>query len=79
MPILIFCLSDMLHYLGIQIEYQFFGDVGAVVAEAFHFADDSGHVKADQGTSRMLFYVISNDPGRVMVDLVDQVVFQEDA
>ncbi len=54
MPILIFCFSDMLHYLSIQIENQLFGDIGTMVAEAFHLADHSGHVKADQGTSRML-------------------------
>ena len=79
MSILIFCLPDMLHHLGIQIEDQFFSYICAMVAETFHLADHASHVKTYQGTSRMFLYIVGNDLCRVMVDLVDQVIFDENA
>jgi len=79
MPILIFCFSDMLHYFSIQIEDQLFSDIRTMVAEAFHLTDHTCHIKSDQGASRMFLDIVGNDLGRVMVDLVDQVVFEENA
>ena len=77
MPILIFCFSDMLHYFSIQIEDQLFGDIRTMVAETFHLTDHTCHIKSDQGASRMFLDVVGNDPSGVMVNLVDQVVFEE--
>ena len=48
-----------------------------MVAETFHLTDHTCHIKSDQGASRMFLDVVGNDPGGVMVNLVDQVVFEE--
>ena len=77
--LLFFRFADVLHHLRIQVEDQFFCNVGAMVAEAFHLADDARHVKAGKCAARMRFDLLGDQRSRIVIDLIDDVVFQENA
>ena len=74
-----FRFADVLHHLRIQVEDQFFCNIGAMVTEAFHLADDACHVKAGKCTTRMCFDILGDQRSRIVIDLVDDIVFQENA
>ena len=77
--LLFFRFADVLHHLCIQVEDQFFCNISAMVAETFHLADDSRHIKTGQCTARMRFDILGDQRSRIVVDLIDDVVFQENA
>ena len=71
-------MPAMLQDFGIDEEYDFFRDVGDVVARAFQLAEYTDQVQAGQRTFRMLPYIVSQDIGGFHVYFVQQVVFGKD-